>query len=105
MPRGASATPIAFGVVDAGEGADVRVERGVVGEQLLDLLERVEDLDQARVVVVEGAEHGAAVELAELGPFLRGARRADAVGDVEAGQRSDAVDAVGIAERLVVAAS
>ena len=67
------------------------------------LLQRVQDLDQARVVVIERAEHGAAIQFAELGPLLVGARRAAAVDDVEARQRTHAVDAIGIAQRLVVA--
>ena len=49
----------AFKAVDAGDGAHMLVEDERVGEDLLDLFDAVEDVDEAGMVVVEGALHGA----------------------------------------------
>ncbi len=66
----------AFKAIDAGGGAHMLVENERVGEDLLDLFDAIEDVDQARVVVVERALHRADGELLELGEFLVGLRRA-----------------------------
>ena len=60
----------------------------------------IQDLDQPGIVVMERAEHGAALQVAELGPFLIGAGRAAAVDHVQARQRADAVHALRIARGL-----
>ena len=54
------------------------------------------------MVIVERAEHGGALQFVKLGQFLIGARSAAAVGNVQARQRTDAVDAVGKPLGLVV---
>src|ERR1035438_142633 len=84
-------------------GANVGIERVGMEQQMLDLLQRVDDFDEARVVVIEAGEYGAAIQVAELGPLLPGARRGDAVDDVHARQRTHAVHAIGIAEGLIEA--
>ena len=55
MPRGASMMPTPSERVDAGAGAHVRRQDLRVVEQLLHPLERVDRLDQPRVVVVEAS--------------------------------------------------
>lgn len=55
------------------------------------------------MVEVERAENGTArLQRAEVGEFLFGQRRTHALADVQASQRSDAVQAGGVAEWLVV---
>ncbi len=49
----------AFEAIDAGDGAHVLVEDVRIGEDLLDLLDAVENVDEAGVVVVEGTLHRA----------------------------------------------
>ena len=102
MPRGASLTPDALEPVDAGVGT--QVVRGQVGvvDHALDPLERGQDLDQPGVVVEERRGDRAVEPVAELLELLVGQGRAHVRADVEPGQRADAVDAVGVAQRLVV---
>ncbi len=83
-------------------GADVGVQNGRIVEQGLDPLQRVDGFDQARVMVVEGALHGAAVTLAELGQFGVRLGGAALVAGVQPGQGTDAVDAAGEAQRLII---
>jgi hypothetical protein len=92
----------ALEVVHAGMGANLGAENGRIGEQLRHALEGVRGLDQSRVVVVETALDDAAEPLAVFRQLGVGIGRAAAVGDVETGQRADAVDAVGKADRLEV---
>jgi hypothetical protein len=101
VPRGASDAH-ALGIVGAGVGPHVGIENAGEVSSCSMLLQRVDDLDQAGVVIVERTEHGAAIQFAELGPFLAGARRVAAIDHVEPRQRTHAVDAIGIAQRLVV---
>src|SRR5579864_7367939 len=51
---------------------------------------------------MERAENGSALQLVKLCEFLVGARRAATIGDIQPGQRSDAVDAVGKSLGLVI---
>ncbi len=91
----------AFQAVHAGGGAHVGVEDGGIGEQEFDLFQPVQQFDQARVVVVEGAVHDGAAALTEFGELGVG-RGAEAFGGVQARERAHAVDARGIAQRLEV---
>ena len=68
----------------------------------LDALERGEDFDQAGVVVEEGGGDGAAAQFLEFLEFGVGLGRAHVLGDVEPGERADAVHAVREAQRHVV---
>src|SRR5580704_6614265 len=94
--------PGAFETIDAGHGANVLVEDVRIGEDLLDLLDAVENVDEAGVVVIEGTLHGAKSQLLELGEFNVGQGCAHGADNVQPGQRSNAIAAVGIAEWLVV---
>ncbi len=49
--------------IDSGGGAHMLIENAVVGEELLNDLDAMEDLDQPRVMVVEGAEDEALGQL------------------------------------------
>jgi hypothetical protein len=71
-------------------------------QELLQALDAVEDLDEARVVVVKRAEDRGALQFVKFRELLIGARRPAAVSNVQAGQRSDAVGAVGETLGLVV---
>src|SRR5450759_826131 len=92
----------AFDIVDARMGADHGRDDGWVVEQLLHALEGVEGLDQPRIVIVETTLDDAAEPPAVLLELRVGLRRPAPVGDVEASERADAVDAVGVADRLVI---
>ena len=78
----------------------MRVENGGVGEDPLDHLDAVKDIDQPRVMVVEGAQNRTACQLLKLLQLDVGERGASVVCDIEPGQRTDAIGAVGIAEGL-----
>src|SRR5271165_4590724 len=92
----------ALEAVDGGDGAYVLVEDQRIGEDLLDLFNAVQNLNEPRVMVVEGTLHGAVGKLFELGQFLVRQRRAHGFDDVQPRQRAYAVAALGIAERLEV---
>src|ERR1022692_4429729 len=53
-------------------------------------------------MIVKGTEHRRALEFMKLGKFLVSFRSSAAVGNVQASQRPDAINAVGISLRLVV---
>ena len=78
------------------------VENRRLRQQALHLLQRVERFDEARVMVQEGALRGAAEALAILGQLLVGLGRAALVARVQARQRPHPVNALGVADRLVV---
>ena len=100
MPRGASVTPMPSGLLVPGKGPDVFGKNIRRLQQLLHALDAVNDFDQPGVMVVERTQHRASVKFAKFRPLLVGARGSAAVGDVQAGQRPDAVDALGIAARV-----
>ena len=79
-----------------------RQQLGIL-QQTLHHFQRVDDLDQPRVVVVEAAGHRPLfLQHAELGQCHVGVGRAAGVGVVQPGQRADAVDAAWVAHGLVV---
>ena len=78
------------------------VEDVGLGQELADHGDGVEDLDEARLVVVERALRRAPHPLAELTETVVGLGAAQLVDHVEPGQRPDAVGAGGVAERLPV---
>ncbi len=80
---------------DGEGGHDVGAGDVGVGEEFFGAFDGVEGFDHAGVVVEEGVVRGVAELGAEFGEFFVGFRCADFVGDVEAGEGSDAVDAFG----------
>ena len=78
--------------VHARAGAHVGVEDAGVVEQHFDFFERVQRLDEARVVEVERAFDHRAEALVVLGELGVGFGRGAAVGHVQARQRAHAVD-------------
>ena len=82
--------------------ADARRQDVRAAQQLLDPLGGVERVDQPGVVVVERAGRHAPEPAPELVELHVGAGRAHLAGDDDPRQRSDPVDAVGVAERLPV---
>src|ERR1039458_3066393 len=76
--------------VDLGARPHVRVEDVGPGEDVVDHVDAVDDLDEPRVVVVEGAGRVAPQPLAVLGELGVGRGGAETLGDVEPGQRADA---------------
>ena len=71
-------------------------------ENLLHALDGEDDLDEARVVVVEGAERDLAVGAAELGQCLVCQGRSALPGHIQPGGRANAIHARWIAQWLVV---
>ena len=71
-------------------------------QQLLDPLDRVEHVDEPRVVVVERAARHAAEALAEAAQLGVRAGRPHPVGDDHPGERPDAIHAVRVAQGLPV---
>lgn len=93
----------ALAVGDAAGDEDVFGEDFGVLEDLLGAFDAVEVFDEAGVVVVEGAVEGsAAADLSEDFEFFLCEWGVDAIGGVEASEGSDAIDAIGPAELLVV---
>ena len=82
--------------------AHMLVQNAAVGEELLDDLDPMQNLNQPRVVVVERSQHRAVGQMLELYQLGVGERRACMAGNVQAGQRSHAIRARRIAQRLVV---
>src|ERR1035438_9773002 len=77
-------------------GANVFGENLRIVRQLLQPLDAVKNFDQARLVVVEGAEDCCALQFFELREFLVGTLSATAVSNVEPRQGTYAVHAIRI---------
>ena len=91
-----------FEAIDPGDGTDMLVEDEGVSKDMLDLFDAVKYVDKAGVVVVEGALNRTRGEVLEFDELLVGPRCSHGLCDVEAGEGTDAVAALGIPERLVV---
>src|ERR1035438_4337407 len=89
----------AFQTVHGGVGAHVRVQNRRVRQQPLDLLQTVQQLDQSRIVVVEGAVDHRAEALAVFGQLAVGHRRSRLLGHVQPRQRAYTVYARGESDR------
>ena len=92
----------AFQAVDARSGANMLVENERISENLFDFLDAVECLNQPRVVIVEGAFDRPTGQLLELGQLFVRLRCSHGFDYVEPRQRTDAITALRIAERLVI---
>ena len=79
-----------------------KVIDGPIGQELLEALHTVKNLDQARMVIVERTEHGGPLQFMELGQFLVRAGSATAIGDVQASQGTDAINSLRISAGLIV---
>src|ERR1019366_2895949 len=92
----------AFQPVHSGVGAHVRVEDGRVGQQPLDLLQTVQQLDQPRIVVVKGTVDHGTEALAVFGQLAVGYRRSQLLGHVQARQGAHTVYARGVSLGLAI---
>ncbi len=82
---------------------EVGPEEVSVVQQVLDRFGRVQHLDHARPVKTERGQCGASVvKRHELAPFAVGERRGNEIAAGDAGQRTDTVPAVLVAERAQV---
>src|ERR1700746_2190613 len=92
----------AFELVWFSKGANVLVENIGLVKDLLDPFDSVEDLYQARVMLMKGAQNHAPAQRSEFGPFLVSLRRSTTVNNIQSCQRPDPVDAIGITVRFEV---
>src|SRR5271166_2789057 len=90
----------AFKLIWLRKGAYMFVEDLTLMQELLDALDSVQNLNQPRVVLVEGAQDNAAPQRPVLGPLLIGLGSTAPVDDVQTGKRTHPVDPVGITQRL-----
>jgi hypothetical protein len=99
---GRFATAHAFEAVRAGHCAYVLGKNFGIGQELLETLHAIKNLDQARMMIVERTEHGGPLQFMELGQLLVRAGSATAIGDVQASQRAYAINSLGISTGLIV---
>src|SRR5271165_3709690 len=90
----------AFKLIWLRKGAYMFVENLTIMEELLDAFDSVQNLNQPRVVLVEGAQDNAAPQRPVLGPLLIGLGSTAPVDDVQTRKRTHTVDPVGITQRL-----
>ena len=102
MPRGASDTPTPSRRFIGGACSHVVAEDAGVGEEILDHVNAVEDLDKPGPVVLERAARVTPQASPVLGQFSVGGGGPQLVDDVEPRQRPDPVQPVRVAERLEV---